>query len=112
MPTFGTHPAWGWRGALIRVSFLMSVFFLLLISLLQLAPWGQGSNTLNNFSRNEFYLSMTQISLYTLYLFLLSGTLVALGFYILSGPTNTTIIPCITARWYKIYTGLLFGLQK
>ena len=51
--------------------------------------------------------TVTTFSLSLYYLFFLSSTLVIYIFYFVRGRSTTTIIPCISSIWYKIYTVFL-----
>lgn len=46
-----------------------------------------------------------------LYHFILVPSLVVIGYYFVRGMTTTTIIPCISATWYKIYSVVVIGLM-
>ncbi|KAM7207842.1 hypothetical protein V8F20_001884 [Naviculisporaceae sp. PSN 640] len=55
---------------------------------------------------------LTATGLLTLlfYHILLGSVVLILSFYFVRGKTTTTIIPCISSTWYKIYTICLFAL--
>ncbi|KAJ0107735.1 hypothetical protein J7T55_010342 [Diaporthe amygdali] len=46
-----------------------------------------------------------------LYHLILAPSLVIIGYYFARGMTTTTIIPCISATWYKIYSVTVMGLM-
>lgn len=92
------HNHRGWLSVLVRSLYLMMVMGLLALCLFELLDdINQGSWTTTNF---------TLVLTFLLFLVFTTGILLA---YIILGRCNTTIIPCITASWYKAYTGLLFA---
>lgn len=46
-----------------------------------------------------------------LYHLILAPSLVIIGYYFARGMTTTTIVPCISATWYKIYSVTVMGLM-
>lgn len=53
------------------------------------------------------YDSSSRLTFQVMYLCTTGGGMLITLTYIFSGSTHTTIIPCIHAAWYKIYTGIL-----
>jgi hypothetical protein len=53
------------------------------------------------------YSSTSRLIFDVMYLCTTGGGMFITFAYIFSGSTHTTIIPCIHAAWYKIYTGIL-----
>jgi hypothetical protein len=50
----------------------------------------------------------TNLSVNIFYCFLLSVTFIVMSVYLLKGESTTTIIPCISSVWYRVYTYVLF----
>ncbi|KUJ16599.1 uncharacterized protein LY89DRAFT_87973 [Mollisia scopiformis] len=90
----------GWLSIAVRGFYLIMITGLLVLCIYMLtAPVGTGDA--------EF--SATNLTLNLTFLFFLAFSTGTIGAYILLGRCKTTIIPCITATWYKIYTGILFA---
>lgn len=83
-----------WRGIMVRSVFLLVVAGLLALGV---ALMPHNFSTATNFALNLFYVMFLTISLATM------------AIYILLGRSTTTIIPCISSRWYKIYTCTVFA---
>ncbi|KAE8451642.1 hypothetical protein EG329_003099 [Mollisiaceae sp. DMI_Dod_QoI] len=90
-----------WRSIAIKAFYLMMVLGLLVVCIFLLVGKAGTSN-------NSSFFTTTNLTLNLLFLFFLAVTVGTLLYYVLLGRCNTTIIPCITAGWYKIYTGILF----
>jgi hypothetical protein len=58
---------------------------------------------------NGTVFSTTALTLNLLFMVYFSMSVGTVAAYVLLGRCNTTIIPCIAARWYKIYSGILLG---
>jgi hypothetical protein len=94
------HPTKSWRGVLYRFFFLLPILGLWTICSLYVLPW----NIRRTFSATSFVLVL-------FYLFFLSATIIIFAFYFIGGRSATTIIPCITSIWYKIYTFVLLSFM-
>lgn len=90
------YPTRGCRGVTTRIFFLTLILALWVLDLLYFRPSTELIWTATNLSVNIFYC------------FLLSVTFIVMSAYILKGESTTTIIPCISSTWYKVYTYLLF----
>jgi hypothetical protein len=84
------------RGVLVRGTWILVIAGLLTVTLLQM-PLGSSGLTLN----------LTAFAVLLLYLLFLSVTLIVLSSSMLRG-SKTTVVPCITQKWYKLYTIILF----
>jgi hypothetical protein len=85
-----------WRGLTVRVFWIVIIAGLLTATVLQIPRRSTG-----------VLFSLTGFAVLIFYLLFLSTTLVVLAFYIIRGSTST-IVPCISQRWYKVYTSILF----
>ncbi|OTB00917.1 hypothetical protein M426DRAFT_15021 [Hypoxylon sp. CI-4A] len=88
-------PASYWGSRVFRVVSLLPTLLLVTICLLFLIQPGGGK---------QFTLTAFLVALF--YLIFLFATLVICGYYLARGETSTTI-PCLTSKWYEIYTGVL-----
>lgn len=55
--------------------------------------------------------SLSYLFCVLLYHLILAPSLALIGYYFARGMTTSTIIPCISATWYKIYSATLMGLM-
>jgi hypothetical protein len=65
--------------------------------------------TFDRDKKGVYFYTATLFTLSVLFMMYSGVTTVTVAAYILLGRCNTTIIPCITAKWYKVYTGILFA---
>lgn len=56
------------------------------------------------------FFTGTLLALVAFYLVLIIGVILIVSVHFWTGNTGTTVLPCIEATWYKIYTGLLILL--
>jgi hypothetical protein len=91
------HPTNGIRGIAIRSLYLVIIILLTGFTLFSSFP---GST--------HTYVTATAFTQIVFFDFFLVSTLVILLYYIVRGDSKSTIIPCLTSIWYKIYTVLLF----
>ena len=92
------HPMRSWRGIAVRAFFLLTCLLLWVICLMQFIPLP--GNEWNYQTSTQFFASLY-------YMAFLSVTILTLAVYMLPRHQNTTVLPCITSTWYKIYTGTL-----
>jgi hypothetical protein len=92
------HPTNSWRGYLTRAVFLGILISFWGITLFYMTPY------------NGLIFTATNLFLNLFYLIWLSATIVITGLYILRGKSTTTILPCVSTTWYKLYTGFLIIL--
>jgi hypothetical protein len=86
-----------WPVILVKILFLSTLTVLFILSIYYFKPNPRiTSGTASTLSINLFY---------TIFLFV---TLVTTALYTARGRCNTTIIPCISSTWYRVYTYLLF----
>lgn len=91
------HPTHSWRGRTIRILFLSPLIALFVLALLYLIPYN---------SPNSFF-TLTQFLVALFYMTFLACSIPIYTFYFLTHNSTSTIIPCITSLWYKIYTFFL-----
>jgi hypothetical protein len=92
------YPTNSWRGFLVRTIFMGILVLLWGVALFYITPWNGRIYTTTNLFINVFYLMW------------LSTTVIIVGTYFWQGNSATTIIPCVSTTWYKIYTGFLLLL--
>ncbi|TGO85675.1 hypothetical protein BPOR_0374g00090 [Botrytis porri] len=97
------HSLHSWRGTTIRISFLLPLLALLTLALLYLTPYNTSSYPTN------IFFTLTQFLVVTFFTIFLVCSIPIYTFFFLTNHSTTTIIPCITSLWYKIYTALLFA---
>lgn len=86
-----------WQSITVRAFYLLLVLGLLVMCIFEFVP----HDGVDDFTATTFSLSL-------LFLLFLTFTLGTMVWYVLLGRCNTTVVPCITKLWYKIYTGILF----
>jgi hypothetical protein len=89
------HPASSWRGIAVRTFFLALLFPLWGITVYYISPL------------NGVTYTTTTLLVNILYLIFLSVAIMILVIYFLRGSSRTTIIPCASTIWYKLYTDFL-----
>ena len=62
---------------------------------------------INTLITSEKTFSGTSLTLNLMYMIFLFVTIVTFAFYVAIGRNDTTVIPCIQSRWYKLYTMFL-----
>jgi hypothetical protein len=93
-------PTNSWSSRFFRIFFLLLLGGVWTIALLIAVPvFGDLWFTTTTFLLGLFYFMFITVSL------------VLYTFYFLRGQTTTTILPCISSTWYKLYTMLLMGLM-
>ena len=78
--------------------------FTLLLNPISFNSWSI-SFTGRGYGPTPFTVSLLLANLY--YMFWLACTVAILVFYFFRGEVNSTIIPCISSAWYKVYTIIL-----
>ncbi len=92
------YPVKSWHGFLVRAIFMVMLALLWGITLFYMTPWNGRTYTATNLFINVFYLLW------------LSTSIIIMGTYFWQENSRTTIIPCISMMWYKMYTGFLLLL--
>lgn len=92
------YPIHDSRGIATRVLFPISILGLWVLNLLYFRPSTDVIWTAANLSVNVYYF------------FILTVTALVITAYIVKGDSTTTIIPCISSTWYKVYTYIIFIL--
>ena len=95
------HGRRSWRGVILRIFWVLTILPLMGVSA------ASCTKALWAVSPSGRYVSLSRLLLTIMWISITSGTLLIHTFYIATGRTNSTIIPCIHARWYKIYTALV-----
>jgi hypothetical protein len=102
-PPYTAHRPNSWRGWLVRLFFLISILSLAMLSITLTLPF------LNFW---DVFMSVTSYIQAWFYSFMLTMTFIIIAKYSNDERTSTTtVLPCIHALWYKIYTGLLFAMM-
>lgn len=91
-------PPHSWLGILSKVIFLLPLISLWIVALIYVLPF--------KWANDEFY-TVTTLLTSLFYFCFLTVSIVLLVCYFFCDQPGTTIIPCISSAWYKIYT---FGL--
>ncbi|KUJ15266.1 uncharacterized protein LY89DRAFT_750591 [Mollisia scopiformis] len=91
-----------WQSLLFRVSFLVPIVGLIVICLYYTVP--------TSIDDNVSLETVTGFILVLFYLIIFVVTLFIYGYYFFRDQNITTVIPCISALWYQIYTGILIGM--
>ncbi|CAJ2502542.1 Uu.00g099360.m01.CDS01 [Anthostomella pinea] len=94
------RPTSYWPSILFRALWMVPVCGLWVLSSFYVVPFG---------GKYDAPVTSWLVGLMFLILFTASGAIYA--YYFVRGRTTTTLIPCISAFWYKIYTVLIFGLM-
>jgi hypothetical protein len=89
------YPANSWRAIMFRIFFLIPVCGLLGICI------GYIATTVGS---PDLLLTTTALMLVITYTYFLAGTFTLFLYYFFALKTSTTIIPCLTSAWYRIYT--------
>ncbi|KAF1956835.1 hypothetical protein CC80DRAFT_394753, partial [Byssothecium circinans] len=97
-------PRSSWPSRTFRMLYLMMVGGIWVIPISYTIPL-----TLFAGKNVEVVYSMTALLVISFFLFLLTISFVLYCVYFFQGKTTTTIIPCISKLWYKVYTFLLVG---
>ena len=92
-----------WKGILYRVFWLATVWTILGISAADCTHlWW-------NYPSSLPYLATSQLIFDSMYLVLTLASVGLHTFYVVTGKATSTIIPCIHAIWYKIFTGVFLA---
>jgi hypothetical protein len=102
-PPYIAHRPNSWRGWLVRLFYLTCILALAMLSITLTLPF------LNFW---DVFMSITSYIEAWFYSFMLVMTFIIIAKYSNDEEkTTTTVIPCIHALWYKVYTGILFVLM-
>lgn len=89
------HTTRCWREFAVPLFYWVFIFFLFSISAASLCAT-------NGYA--FYFITLTQMVMGLFYIMVFGVTSVTFAFYFLRGHANTTVIPCISHIWYKIYT--------
>lgn len=91
-----------WKGVLYRVFWLLTVWVILGASAMDCTHiWWK-------YPPHLPYLSTSGLLFLSIYLVLTVASIAIHTFYVVTGKATSTIIPCIHATWYKIFTLVFF----
>jgi hypothetical protein len=91
-----------WKGIFYRVFWLVTVWGILGISATDCTHlWW-------NYAPSLPYLPTTTLIFNSMYLVLTIAVIGIHNFYVVTGKATSTIIPCVHATWYKIFTGVFW----
>ncbi len=96
------YPSNSWRSIIIRFLFLVPLLGSVALSA---AYIGQSQPAYGG-----VFFTSTHIVVVTFYLVLAIGIILTFSVYFWKGNTTNTVLPCIGATWYKVYTGILILL--
>ncbi|KAF2653847.1 hypothetical protein K491DRAFT_694379 [Lophiostoma macrostomum CBS 122681] len=99
-----TPPGSSWSSRIFRSGFLLLCGAIWFLALIFMAP-----GVVNGW-RGEVFFTATSLVVAIFYLYFFTITLVLLAWYFIRGETTSTIIPCISQAWYRIYTLVVMGL--
>ena len=87
-----------WPSRIFRLFILVLVLLPSIMALFDLGSW-------RGYTSYRLTVSILLVNLY--YMFWLTSTVFIFAFYFLRGHIDSTIIPCISSAWYKIYSAFL-----
>lgn len=96
-------PTQGWRGMFIRAFYFLFMGGLFTVSLMAFKPWMKIKYPLYTWNASGLGITI-------LYQIISIMTVAILFFCFCSKRSSTTIIPCISHTWYKLYTIFLFAI--
>lgn len=94
-------PAQSWKSHLFRIFFLLLLGGVWTLALLIITP----------VLGDTLFFTTTTFVLGLFYFVFITVSLILYTFYFIRGQTTTTILPCISSTWYRMYTLLLMGLM-
>lgn len=89
-----------WLSGLFKIFFMVPFLCAWTLAFLFITPWISTVNTPGVWSLSSYMLGL-------FYMFVLTPSIAIYTFYFFKGETTTTIIPCISSRWYKTYSVLV-----
>jgi hypothetical protein len=89
------------RGILFRIFWMLTFFPILITSATVTSRWFWATN-----SHNPYY-SYSHIVVNVMYFITTTFAVIIHAYYIFSGQTDNTVIPCIGKWWYKAFTAFL-----
>jgi hypothetical protein len=93
-----TPPGMSWNSRLFRLFFLLVLGGVWSIALLWMIPVREARFTTTSFMMGFFYIVFVTVS-FVLY-----------AYYFARGQMTTTVLPCLSTTWYKLYTLVIMGL--
>ncbi|KAI1385461.1 uncharacterized protein F4822DRAFT_345042 [Hypoxylon trugodes] len=91
-PEYRFHPPSYWPSRVFRAAFLIVILALAVLCTMFLVPWSKATM----YTTTSLMVGMMNI-------IYLAASILSYGYYSFRG-TSSTIIPCISSLWYKIYT--------
>jgi hypothetical protein len=98
------HGPRSWRGVVFRT------FWFLTVLLFMSGSAASATRNLWAVTPSIPYINLSRLLLDALWVSITLGVLLIHTFYISIGRTNSTIVPCIHATWYKVYTAIVILL--
>ncbi|KAI1871379.1 uncharacterized protein JN550_004373 [Neoarthrinium moseri] len=104
-PGYGLFsPALSWRrqslSTIFKVFYIIPFLCAWTLAFLFITPWVSTVNTPGVWSLTSYMLGL-------FYMFILTPTILIYVSYWIRGYTTTTLIPCISSSWYKVYSLLV-----
>jgi hypothetical protein len=97
-----TPPGKSWKSRLFRLFFILVLGGIWAIAILTISPLGpQGS----------IYFSTTSFLLGIFYLIFTTMSSVLYAYYFARSKTTTTVLPCLSSAWYRLYTLFFMALM-
>ncbi|KAK6064695.1 hypothetical protein SCUP234_12897 [Seiridium cupressi] len=97
-PTSHFRPVTYWPSRIFRFLYLFALAGVWTINLFYMAP----ITSRGGFTVTSFYVS-------AFFLVFLTGSIAKYAYYFIRGSTSTTIIPCISFKWYRAYCALMLA---
>ena len=98
------HSARSWRGIVVRIYWFLTILLL---------SWVSAASATKNLwaaPPSLLYINLSRLILDIMWVSITGGLFLIHVFYISIGRTNSTVIPCIHASWYKVYTAVVILL--
>jgi hypothetical protein len=86
-----------WLSAVFKMFYMVPFLCAWTLAFLFITPWISTVNTPGVWSLSSYMLGL-------FYMAVLTPSIAIYTFYFIKGETTTTIIPCISSRWYKAYS--------
>lgn len=100
-------PTSQWSSRILRVFWMLPLLALTAFCIIYVAPWPFWH--LNGWM--EWFMPASAFAMVIFYLAVFSCSSLILLYYFVRGANTTTIIPCASMLWYKIYTMAMFFMM-
>jgi hypothetical protein len=105
-----TTDKWRLHSTRTRIAILYRIWWLLSIIGILTAGDVSAYRQIWGYKSSFRYISLSHLLLALTYVILSTSALLIIGTYILRGRTTSTLIPCINATWYKVFTVVLVAM--